>query len=602
MINNSEQESEYVKKLNDIFQNKKSNVKNNFKNMETFETLTEGFFSKMKKKKKGKGNSSPSKEASEENPPLSNGGNPFKAIKGKSSQEKLLTTTKTPSTTTKTSSTTTKTPTPLNKTTPSNEPTPSNELTTEATSQIFNGSSSERWKKAFAFLTKLKPSDFMSLKGIQAIFRLFFYIYPIFVELIAYDITEGTPTMEYGMSEFDYNLKKKSDREMIIHSGAEFGYVLVAMYVCHMMYCRLHDMTPPLRKCKEYMMTGNSALDTFVQNFVMAYLYFAPDALHFFSTTVLKRVVTYAGVDEYPTLKIFFIFLVSYYIVYYNLGFLAKMFLDALDYKANPSMYLYIFFGWVFFIGSVAMPGNFLVQKIIMMSPFAFAAMVIIHFIMTLLMFAPIGQLVLVVYTLFCFFGSPMDMWNVVIGLWGKNSESVVNSSYKSTLESVMSDKTSLKGGFDNFAFMYGYRFFFFFILLLFFAFKTIQSGVELQLLTVQTVITTTNAYITATLLVIFAAFLYFDKGISDEDVEFLKDVLQKRKSTQSRNEKSEQKPGNSINGMMGQLKSGNNPLSSVMGMMGQGQQSGNNPLSSVMGMMGQGQQHTDNDPLSSMF
>ena len=185
------------------------------------------------------------------------------------------------------------------------------------------------------------------------------------------------------------------------------------------------------------------------------------------------------------------------------------MFLQVFEYKADSSIYIFIVFAWIIY----------LIQNSVRVVAYIFGSMglfipyIIVHLLLSL-MGAPICQLIFVVYVAYALVGSPSNLKDLGLSFIFKTVKSFFVDVEIDTLKSVASSNTTILGGFDNLAYLYGYRYFTFFIFMLFFFFKTIQGAIELKIRAIRTSISSTNAYITATMLVI-----YFAKYLNDEPV-----------------------------------------------------------------------------------
>ena len=408
-----------------------------------------------------------------------------------------------------------------------------------------------KWKNAFKFVTDLKPKDMgIEFKGVKPkatgwgkIFKAIFYMYPILVGLIVDDVVSAVPkTMERKMSHDTFDKKKKHDALIMVNTAYEFGYTMLSIYFSHMIYARLYGSNR-LKNVDEFLRVGMPPVDFLLHRFVFLYLTLLPTLVYHFFYDVLRNVVWGMGLDGYPTLKFIFIFLVCYGITHLFLEKMGNMFLQIFDYKASGFMYIMIILAWVQHLlslpydafkqkqaeaqgqlmGNMAgmtsgFPGITSEFDILINTRGLYIFVLLIHLAASLMM-APLCQLVGVVYIAYAFAGSPSNWIAVLSGLLFKTASSFMSEVQTDCSKSVFSNKEEILGGLDNIAYLYGYRFWIFFIMMLFFFFKTIQSAVEMKLLALRTAVTTINAYITATMAVIYSAHVYFEKHIYNEGV-----------------------------------------------------------------------------------
>ena len=165
--------------------------------------------------------------------------------------------------------------------------------------------------------------------------------------------------------------------------------------------------------------------------------------------------------------------------------------------------------------GMAGMPGIPSELEITVQTWGLYIFVLLIHLAVSLMM-APLSQLVGVLYIAYAMVGTPTNLAGVISGFFFKTAKSFITEVKIDCNKSVFSNKEEIFGGFDNFAYLYGYRYWFFFIMMLFFFFKTIQSAVEMKILALRTAVSTMNAYITATMAVIYSAHVYFEKRSDD--------------------------------------------------------------------------------------
>ena len=452
-----------------------------------------------------------------------------------------------------------------------------------------------RWKKAFAFLTDLKPKDMgIKMKGIHPeakgwgkIFKALFYMYPILAELVVGDCVAATPIiMEGDISAAEFKQNKKHDGDIMVNTAYEFGYVLVALYFSHMMYARLYIPEYKLQPIKNMLSTGISGFDFLLSRIVFLYLTLVPAMMYHFYYDVVKNLISVMGLDKYNTLKFIFIFIVCYGIAYFFLDKLAKMILQTFDGKASPFIYIVIVISWIVHLlslpldaaqgvmtDSIGMNGisssfpkmagmvpesvqNFgnLVSNIpnqvgelgkgttipglpsgglpqlpggmgsvmsemdiMVRTNGLYIFVLLIHLVLSLLLFAPVCQLIVVIYILYTMMGTPSNIIGAILSLITGASDSFLTAVAGKCKESSNNDPADFWLGFDKFSFSYVYRYLFMFVMLLFFSFKTIQSGIELRLLSLRTAVTSINAYIFAFIAVCYFGRIYYENYISKD-------------------------------------------------------------------------------------
>jgi hypothetical protein len=361
-----------------------------------------------------------------------------------------------------------------------------------------------RWKNAFKFLTDLKATDMQKPHGWQKIFRALFYIYPITTGLAVDDFVEAVPvTVDGNVSIQDFIKKREMDKEHIKHTAYEFGYLLLTFYFSYMVFARLYGgrMLEPIQ---HYVKTGNAGIDQNIER--IFHLVFAPCSIfRFILFDGFPKIIKLMGIDSYPTLRFTFIFIICYYFSYFFLGKFAKMFLNVFEYKSNPSIYVLLVAAWVFFLVSNSD------KWYATFATTAFFLVSIILLVVSILM-APMAQLLLVVYVVYALVGSPSDIYKALTTLFMKRDDTLFEQVNIQVAQSNLSNTNTIFGGFDQLLYKYAFKYLFFFLMMLFFAFKTIQSAFELNIDTIRMSITTINAYITATMLVIYLAKMLMDK------------------------------------------------------------------------------------------
>jgi hypothetical protein len=450
-----------------------------------------------------------------------------------------------------------------------------------------------RWKKAFAFLTDLKPKDMgIKMKGIHPeakgwgkIFKALFYMYPILAELVVGDCVAATPIiMEGDISAAEFKQNKKHDGDIMVNTAYEFGYVLVALYFSHMMYARLYIPEYKLQPIKNMLSTGIGGFDFLLSRIVFLYLTLVPAMMYHFYYDVVKNLISVMGLEKYNTLKFIFIFIVCYGIAYFFLDKLAKMILQTFDGKASPFIYIVIVISWIVHLLSLPLDaaqgvmtestgtsgmsssitklagmvpesvqnfGNLVNQEgelgkgttipgfpsgglpqlpggmggvmsemdIMVRTNGLYIFVLLIHLVLSLLLFAPVCQLIVVIYILYTMMGTPSNIIGAILSLITGASDSFLTAVAGKCKESSNNDPADFWLGFDKFSFSYVYRYLFMFVMLLFFSFKTIQSGIELRLLSLRTAVTSINAYIFAFIAVCYFGRIYYENYISKDSL-----------------------------------------------------------------------------------
>jgi hypothetical protein len=397
----------------------------------------------------------------------------------------------------------------------------------------------QKWKDAFRFVTELKPKDMkIKFEGIKPkaegwgkIFKVIFYIYPILVGLIVDDIVAAVPkTMEKNnISGESFRKQKAHDAALMKRTAYEFGNTIIAIYFSHMIFARLSDdekyQLPNVQKFIEYFtFTG---LDKYIiVQILCLYLTFLPTMVHFLLYFVLKNILS--GFNALPTLKFIIIFIVCYGITHFFLDRLCKMFLQVFEFKASAFTYVMIVLAWFGHLLSMpyvaiekeieaaqsntpTIPSEF---DIMIKSRGLYIFVLLIHLAVSFLL-APLCQLVGVIYIAYAFFGKPFNVLDAIIRLFIKNDDvfkKTEDDCKKSNLN--ISKINEFWGGLDYYAYLFGYKYWFFFVMMIFFFFKTIQTAVEMKLFALRTAVTTINAYVTATMAVVYSAHLYFDKEV----------------------------------------------------------------------------------------
>lgn len=373
-----------------------------------------------------------------------------------------------------------------------------------------------KWKDTFRFLTELEADDFGKPKGWQRILETIFFAIPRVIDLAIDDFVKTVPMTTEDGSFVDYLEKRFNDKQMIVHSAYEFFYVLFTMYFSHMIYSRIYTKNRLLsmQNLIGYVCSQFPALSDFIDQYLTYFLRFPCDVIFFMVTQGIPTLFSMFFVANYPTLRMFCLFLIIYMFCYHFMGTWANMFLQIFEFKANPSIYMFILIAWInYFIKnrvSIAL-------TIFSSGIFFFVIKMILHLVLSFVA-APLAQLMFVLYCAYTFLGSPMDILSFITSWFNPETETFFQKAAYNIAGSINSDPETLFGSFDKLSYKYGYRFFFFFVMILFFFFKTIQSATELQVSQVRQYIGTTNAYITATMLIIYLAKYFKDDPMSTQD------------------------------------------------------------------------------------
>jgi len=373
-----------------------------------------------------------------------------------------------------------------------------------------------KWKDTFRFLTELEADDFGKPKGWQRILETIFFAIPRVIDLAIDDFVKTVPMTPEDGPYADYLEKRLNDRQMIVHSAYEFFYVLFTMYFSHMIYSRIYTKNRLLsmQNLIGYVCSQFPALSEFIDQYLTYFLRFPCDVIFFMVTQGIPTLFSMFFVANYPTLRMFCLFLIIYMFCYHFMGTWASMFLQIFEFKANPSIYMFILIAWVnyFITNRVSIALTIFSSGI-----FFFVIKMILHLVLSFVA-APLAQLMFVLYCAYTFLGSPMDILSFITSWFIPETETFFQKAAYNIAGSINSDPETLFGSFDKLSYKYGYRFFFFFVMILFFFFKTIQSATELQVSQVRQYIGTTNAYITATMLIIYLAKYFQDDPMPTQD------------------------------------------------------------------------------------
>ena len=363
-----------------------------------------------------------------------------------------------------------------------------------------------KWKNAFHGLATMKVTDLQKPKGWKTLFETLFYLYPKITGIIVDDFIDGVPAHidSNSNSEKEFYKNREYDKVTVKHTTHEFGYLLVALYFSHMLYARLYGTGHDLLSIEEYVKTGYQKIDK-VMDILFSLVYSPCHMFHFLLFDGLEKLITMMGLDSYPTLQFIVIFVLCYHFAYTYLDKFVRMFLSVFDYKADASIYLFIIAGYIFFMIS-----NSDKWYAVFRTSAFFVASIILLVISLIL--APLSQLFFVCYSIYALAGSPSDWYKVAMSFFTSKEETVFDETRLQLGQSTMSSTESILGGFDFLSYKYAIKYLFFFLMLLFFLFKTIQSAIELKVLPIRTAVSSINAYITMTMLVIYIAKVLADQ------------------------------------------------------------------------------------------
>ena len=373
-----------------------------------------------------------------------------------------------------------------------------------------------KWKDTFRFLTELEADDFGKPKGWQRILETIFFAIPRVIDLAIDDFVKTVPITPEDGTYADYLEKRFNDKQMIVYSAYEFFYVLFTMYFSHMIYSRIYTKNRLLsmQDLIGYVCSQFPALSEFIDQYLTYFLRFPCDVIFFMVTQGIPTLFSMLFVANYPTLRMFCLFLIIYMFCYHFMGTWANMFLQIFEFKANPSIYMFILIAWVNYFMT---HGVSIALTIFSSGIFFFVIKMILHLVLSFVA-APLAQLMFVLYCAYTFLGSPMDILSFITSWFIPETDTFFQKAAYNIAGSNNSDPETLFGSFDKLSYKYGYRFFFFFVMILFFFFKTIQSATELQVSQVRQYIGTTNAYITATMLIIYLAKYFQDDPMPTQD------------------------------------------------------------------------------------
>ena len=392
-----------------------------------------------------------------------------------------------------------------------------------ATYEKYVKTQKEKWTNAFAFLTKAdlkKPSEWHNvIKGIV-------YAFPISVEIIVDEFADSMPVLPEGGTVSQYYKNREDDKRFLKESVYEFGYVLVSMYISHMLYTRIYTGNDLEHVSEAWNFSFIPGLKHLIDTELFVYYQLAPEILETFVTVIVPIIIQFFVYSNYFSLRIFALFIVSYFLTYYFFDIIVKMFMQSVE--AIFGMLSFKFqtgstpFTYAMIMGGLA---KYLINPVNLFYVFSstsmtfgiYLAFFFLHLITTIV-FAPFCQLIFVFYVMYVMFGGPSDIVNLVLSWFVKTVQSFFKDVEVDVAQSNMSNPEEIFGGFDLLSYKYGYTYFFFFIMLLFFFFKTIQSAVDLKTTSIRTAVSTSNAYITATMLVIYLAKYFTNKPVKRQE------------------------------------------------------------------------------------
>ena len=379
------------------------------------------------------------------------------------------------------------------------------------------GSSSDFFKNTKQNFTKVIPiegKDFTSLQGWKRIFTLLFSIYPAIVNRFTDDFVDTIASNTKTNDTPNESKKKiKNDKRTLSHGAYEFIYIFIALYMTYIMYGRIYsnDSSHRLPSIVSFFETGNSTIDQFTDT-LLPYVYAPCFMFQYIFTGGIPSFFSFFKLDlSVPTLLFACMFIIMYFFVYFFLDEIANMFLGIFDYRANPMMYMFIVFAWLFnvfanvstSIESQAFgPILYVVGSIIILA----VSMII----------APFAQLFFVLYLLYAFIGSPREIMKNVMGLMGSSDNTSIIYNTKETINlSDESDQTKLLTGFDYVVYTYGVKYVIFFLMFLFFLFKTIQGFSEYQIDTVRGLVSIFNICITIVMFILYFTLMIYENFFS---------------------------------------------------------------------------------------
>lgn len=381
----------------------------------------------------------------------------------------------------------------------------------------------EKWTNAFAFLTKAdlkKPSEWHNvIKGIV-------YAFPISVEIIVDEFADSMPVLPEGGTVSQYYKNREDDKKFLKESVYEFGYVLVSMYISHMLYTRIYTGNDLEHVSEAWNFSFIPGLKHLIDTELFVYYQLAPEILETFVTVIVPIIIQLFVYSNYFSLRIFALFIVSYFLTYYFFDIIVKMFMQSVE--AIFGMLSFKFqtgstpFTYAMIMGGLA---KYLINPVNLFYVFSstsmtfgiYLAFFFLHLITTIV-FAPFCQLIFVFYVMYVMFGGPSDIGKLVLSWFVKTVQSFFKDVEVDVAQSNASNPEEIFGGFDLLSYKYGYTYFFFFIMLLFFFFKTIQSAVDLKTTSIRTAVSTSNAYITATMLVIYLAKYFTNEPVKRQE------------------------------------------------------------------------------------
>ena len=361
----------------------------------------------------------------------------------------------------------------------------------------------------------IQGKDFTSLQGWKRIFQSIFSIYPGVVNRFTDEFVDTVASnTNTNVSRQKYKEDKKDDKRTLSHSAYEFIYIFIALYMTYMIFSRVYSSTK-LSGITELFQTGNTTLDYVIPSMLL-YIFAPCDMFHYMFTEGIRTLFSWMGLDSTPTLRFACLFMMCYFLVYFFLDEIGKMFLNVFDYRASSSMYMFIVFAWLFYL-FVSISKK---DVVVIYLNFLYVIATIIHLALSMAI-APLAQLLFVIYILYACMGSLQDIKQVLYRLMGgRDNDSFVYNTEEMLKNSMFSNQTELRGGFDHIMYKYGIKYILFFLFLLFFLFKTIQGFTDFKISTVGGLVTVFNITVTVVLFIIYVAMTYLNNRVpTTEDV-----------------------------------------------------------------------------------
>jgi hypothetical protein len=355
----------------------------------------------------------------------------------------------------------------------------------------------------------IQGKDFTSLQGWKRIFQSIFSIYPGVVNRFTDEFVDTVASnTNTNVSRQKYKEDKKDDKRTLSHSAYEFIYIFIALYMTYMIFSRVYSSTK-LSSITELFETGNSTLDDVIPTMLL-YVFAPCEMFYYMFTEGFRTLFSWMGLESTPTLRFTCLFMMCYFLVYFFLDEIGKMFLNVFDYRASSSMYMFIVFAWLFYLFVSFSQKNFWAMALNYL--WVIATIILLALSMAI---APIAQLLFVIYVLYACIGSLQDIKQFLFRLiGGRDNDSFVYNTEEILKNSMFSNQTELRGGFDHIMYKYGIKYILFFLMLLFFLFKTIQGFTDFKISTVGGLVTIFNITVTVVLFIIYVAMTYFNNRV----------------------------------------------------------------------------------------